>query len=149
MLHNLFFTCLLVLFLTSCVSTQDSADSSIDRDHSLLAWRVSAQDYVPAVRSLVSRADGMIEAGQYDDAITVLNRSLRIDNRTATVWSRLAWLSQQQGRSKNARDYVRRSNSLTSEVDLLRFNWMVYRQASEALGDTRGMQAAQQQLQAL
>ena len=141
---------LIFLSLVACSTTERPLPDEIVDDGDLQrAWFSDREQQSAAVRQLADQADRLIQRGQLPTAEVVLNRALRISNRDASVWSRLAWLAERQGQFQRARDLASRSNSLTSNYELLRFNWQVYRQASIALQDTAAIERAEQALRRL
>lgn len=112
-------------------------------------WQNDLQQYNQAIQKLVAQADKYIADFSYDKAEVVLERALRINNRVASVWSRLGWLALQQSQYQRAQHLITRSNSHTSQPQLLRLNWGFYRDASEYQNDAAGVQRARQQLQQL
>ena len=141
----------LILFaLTACTGVdRPVSEPAYEVEGSYNAWLQDRHRQSPAIRQLVEQADQLIERDDFATAEVVLNRALRISNRVASVWSRLAWLAARQEQYKRARDLALRSNGLTSASDIQRFNWQLYRQASMALEDDDAIERASQRLRSL
>jgi len=78
----------------------------------------------PVLLSLLKQADVFIKRQQWDKASVVLERAQRINNRQAAVWSRLAWVSMQQGKAQQAIERARRANTYAlHNKKLLAANW--------------------------
>ena len=149
-LITLFAIATFALFLSSCVRTQPQQETSaIEQQPWNQVWQTGLAQVNEAVKQLVQKSDQAIENRQYDKAATTLERVLRIDNRVATVWSRLAWLAIAQQQYKRAQNLIIRSNSLSVNNKLLQFNWRMYRDASDYRNDTAGVHRATQQLKTL
>lgn len=112
------------------------------------AWETDLDRHNDAVRQLVALSDRHIADGQFEQASSVLERSLRIDNRVAVVWSRLAWLAMEAEQYRRAQNLLIRSNSLTTDAALLRLNWELYRDASDYANDHAGVDKALRKLDA-
>jgi len=99
----------------------------------------------PAVTRLMASAQEDIAASRLGSAEATLERALRISPRDARLWQQLARIRLQQGQYKQAASLAARSNTWAGSDDALRAeNWNLIAQARDALGDSAGARAAQQ-----
>ncbi len=112
----------------------------------LAVWQADAGRYNAAVRQLTLQSDDAMRNHNYDKAGTLLERALRIDNRVASLWSRLGWVALQNGQYSRAQNLLQRSNSLSGDESLHKVNWQFYLNASEAAGDAAGVARARKKL---
>ena len=132
-----FLTLVMMALLASCASIDKPDEGEpAQRDDVFRAWDTEDRKLSPAVNALIGQADTLITQQRLDDAEVVLNRALRIDNRSASVWSRLAWICLESGCVDRARDYVTRSNSLTQERALLDLNRLIYDEAGRKFDES-------------
>ncbi len=102
----------------------------------------------PVMGTLLQQADARIGQQQWSQAASILERALRINSRQGEVWSRLALVSLQQGRFKQAIERARRSSSYAGDnTALLAANWQLMAQAYEQLGQEEKAQQARQKSQ--
>lgn len=95
----------------------------------------------PVVRSLLTQARDQRRLGNWDGAVMLLERALRIEPRNAVIWSRLAHIRFDQQAWGNAIQLAAKSNTLAAKkVDLKRRNWVLMASAYEALGDEAAAQ---------
>jgi Tfp pilus assembly protein PilF len=140
----------LLLLLASCAGIEKPpGEPGIDEGSGVFeVWRAETASQSAAISQILQQADRLIAEKEYATAEIVLNRAIRIDNRNASIWSRMAWLSVEQTHDRRAQDYISKSNSLTTDTDLLRFNWQLYYLASQNMGDAQGMHLAKNKLAA-
>ena len=137
-----------VLLLSACAGPAPQPDSPEGATSWQLVWQADTGRYNRAVQQLIRQADDAIGNRNFDKAVTLLERVLRIDNRTASVWSRLGWLALQRQQAGRAQNLLMRSNSLNPPPALEKLNWQLYREASTAAGDEAGVARASQKLAA-
>ena len=102
----------------------------------------------PVMATLLQQADERIGQKQWSQAASILERALRINSRQGEAWSRLALVSLQQGRFKQAIERARRSSSYAGDnTALLGANWQLMAQAYEQLGQGEKAQQARQKSQ--
>ena len=97
-----------------------------------------------AVMSLLDKAREATLAGDYQRAEVLLERTVRIEPRNASLWNYLAKLRLQQGRYQEAIGLATKSNNLAKEnKTLLADNWRIIAHAKYQLGDYPGAEKAQ------
>ena len=97
-----------------------------------------------AVLSLLDQAREATLAGDYQRAEVLLERTVRIEPRNASLWNYLAKLRLQQGRYQEAIGLATKSNNLGREnKTLLADNWRIVAHAKYQLGDYTGAEKAQ------
>lgn len=95
----------------------------------------------PVVSSLLSQARDQRRLGNWNAAAMLLERALRIEPRTALIWSRLANIRFDQGAWSRAIQLGAKSNTLAGRnIDLKRQNWILMANSYEKLGDTASAQ---------
>ena len=97
-----------------------------------------------AVISLLEKARDATKLGDYQRAEVLLERTVRIEPRNASLWHYLAKLRLQQSRHNEAIGLAQKSNNLARTNKHLRAdNWRIIAHAKYQLGDVPGAQAAQ------
>jgi len=97
-----------------------------------------------AVISLLEKARDATRQGDYQRAEVLLERTVRIEPRNASLWHYLAKLRLHQTRYKEAIGLAQKSNNLArSNPHLKADNWRIIAHAKYQLGDVPGAQAAQ------
>lgn len=148
------FVSLILMTLYSCsTSTQQSrwdplsgqsTDESTGLDRSL-------SQMLPAIQRLILQADQAIANDDWLNAISTLERALRINPKQAETWSRLSVANYGKQQYQQAIQMARRSNShITNNNELKAYNWLMMSRAYEQLGEMeQARQAADtsQQLQ--
>ena len=104
-----------------------------------------AGDQAPVVVALVDSAQRDVDRGALEQASDSLERALRIAPGDATIWSRLAWLRLRQDAYQQAVQLALRSNSMTSDKALRRYNFRIIEQAYRGMGDTQRADEARSQ----
>lgn len=95
----------------------------------------------PVVVKLMSTAQSQSQVANYDGAANSLERALRIEPRSALLWSRLADVRYAQKSWQQAIQLAAKSNTLTrNDDDLRRRNWYLMVNAYEATGNTESAQ---------
>jgi predicted Zn-dependent protease len=98
----------------------------------------------PAVVSLVKRARVAARDGDLQRAESLLERSVRIEPRNATLWNYLARLRLEQGRLNEAQGLAAKSNALAGDNHRLAAdNWRIIAHARYQNGDVAGAKQAQ------
>ena len=133
------FILLLLLALVSCSSVseqtrwdpllkQTPADTTgLDRTLGQLS---------PAVQRLIQQADLAIANNDWVNAISTLERALRINPKQAETWSRLSVANFGKQQYQQAIQMARRSNShILNNNELKAYNWLMISRAYEQLGD--------------
>ena len=105
----------------------------------------------PAIARLIQQADEAIANNDWSNAISTLERALRINPKQAETWSRLSVANYGKQQYQQAIQMARRSNShISNNNELKAYNWLMMSRAHEQLGDLeQSRQAAEtsQQLQ--
>ncbi len=82
---------------------------------------VADNDDMPsALTDLMAQADQQYIKGEYQVALSTLERALRIKPRYPEVWSRMAQVYASQGETKQAQQHAERSNSYIKRNDALK-----------------------------
>lgn len=98
----------------------------------------------PAVLELWQKAEEARTLGDYEAAITHLERALRIDPQDAVMWSRLAEIRLNQGNTNQAENLAAKSNAMTADNPVLNYrNWLIIAKARRIEGDDIGAQEAE------
>jgi predicted Zn-dependent protease len=99
----------------------------------------------PAVVDLLNQARTATQQGDLQKAEVLLERSVRIEPRNATLWNYLAKLRLHQGRLQEAIGLAAKSNALaSSSADKLKAdNWRIIAHARYQNGDMYGAKEAQ------
>ena len=88
------------------------------------------------VRDLMSKAQQQSQVQNYDGAANSLERALRIEPRSAALWSRLADVRFAQESWQKAIQMAAKSNTLAGQDQTLRRkNWYLMTNAHKALGN--------------
>lgn len=97
-----------------------------------------------AVITLLDKARDATRAGDYQRAEVLLERTVRIEPRNASLWHYMAKLRLHQGRYQEAIGLASKSNNLTrNNKALLADNWRIVAHAKYQIGDQLGAQKAQ------
>ncbi|MGD8785641.1 MAG: hypothetical protein PVG75_14450 [Thioalkalispiraceae bacterium] len=97
-----------------------------------------------AVISLLEKARLATKQGEYQRAEVLLERTVRIEPRNASLWHYLAKLRLHQTRYSEAIGLAQKSNNLTRSNNRLKAdNWRIIAHARYQMGDMPGAQAAQ------
>ncbi|MCF6283123.1 MAG: tetratricopeptide repeat protein [Candidatus Polarisedimenticolaceae bacterium] len=118
--------------------TPDSAQQKVIPERRLVEKNSDAQVFalseskplemqmISAIDSLTEQAEQQRRRGDLQDAVTTLERALRIEPRNPHLWNRLAQLYLQQKQFKQAGDLAARSNALTEKGAPIRHdNWHI------------------------
>jgi len=105
----------------------------------------------PAVVDLLNQARDATQQGQLQRAEVLLERTVRIEPRNATLWNYLAKLRLHQARFQEAIGLAAKSNALSSRDDdkLKADNWRIIAHAHYQQGDMGAAQKAQMKADAL
>jgi len=102
------------------------------------------------VVDLLNQARSATQAGDLQRADVLLERSVRIEPRNATLWNYLAKLRLHQGRLQEAMGLAAKSNALASkDHKLMADNWRIIAHARYQKGDINGAREAQSKADAL
>lgn len=105
---------------------------------------------LPAIESLISRADSEARRGRLENASALLERALRIDSRDALLWYRLGQIRYQQGDYLQAVNLLRRANdNAQQDRDQLLLNWQLLAKIHAARGDEMSLIEAQRKVREL
>jgi len=97
-----------------------------------------------AVISLVEKAREATQQGDYPRAEVLLERTVRIEPRNASLWHYLAKLGLHQARYKEAIGFAKKSSHLArSNPKLKADNWRIIAHARLQVGDVAGAHQAQ------
>ena len=133
---------LILLLLASCaVQRQPGLElPGEDPDKTVLPDKSTSS----AVITLLDQARDATRAGDYQRAEVLLERTVRIEPRNASLWHYLAKLRLHQGRYQEAIGLAAKSNNLTKNNNaLLADNWRIVAHGKYQLGDQAGAQKAQ------
>lgn len=133
---------LTLLLLTSCAlpPQQGLELPGEDPDKTVLPDRQTSS----AVISLLDKARDATRAGDYQRAEVLLERTVRIEPRNASLWHYMAKLRLHQGRYQEAIGLASKSNNLAKNNNiLLADNWRIMAHAKSQAGDQLGAQKAQ------
>lgn len=144
---------LVILFLAACAGKQfpDQKEFGVT-DDIIVTPETSTKslDKVqhrignPAALALWQKAEEARKLGDFDSAITHLERALRIDPQDAVMWSRLAEIRLEQGNTNQAENLAAKSNAMTADNPVLNYrNWLIISQARRLQGDDIGAQEAE------
>lgn len=90
----------------------------------------------PAVQRLIQQADLAIANNDWVNAISTLERALRINPKQAETWSRLSVANYGKQQYQQAIQMARRSNShILNNNELKAYNWLMIARSYEQLGD--------------
>lgn len=96
----------------------------------------------PAIASLLHKADQAIEEQQWQSAVALLERALRINGKQAEVWTRLSMVHLGQYNPQQSIHMAKRSNSYARDNNSLKaYNWLLISRAYNLM--QRPEQAAQ------
>jgi len=103
-----------------------------------------------AVLSLLDKAREATRAGDYQRAEVLLERTVRIEPRNATLWHYLAKLRLAQNRFRDATGLAQKSNNLARSNNKLKAdNWRIIAHARYQTGDIVGAEQAQDKARVL
>lgn len=142
---------LLSLGLAACAATPEPRDAAAPpgvpgEAGATLQHRVDNR----AVALLWARAEQARRADRLEDAVTALERALRLEPGDAVLWSRLAELRLRQSDYADAESLAAKSNALAGEQRLLRYrNWLLIAEARARQGDAEGAAEARARADAL
>jgi tetratricopeptide (TPR) repeat protein len=98
----------------------------------------------PAVMDLLTRARQAAAQGDIPKAESLLERSVRIEPRNATLWNYLAKLKLEQGRTQEAQGLAAKSTALAANNNrLVADNWRIIAHALYQSGDIAGARKAE------
>lgn len=130
--------------LSACGSYLKTADETPDTQDDFSQQIQPDSSTSSAVLALIKKARVNAINGEFDKAISGLERALRIEPANATVWHYMAKLFLQQENYKQAAGYAAKSTSLArSNKRLIIDNWRIIAHARYRLGDIKGAKKAQ------
>jgi len=98
-----------------------------------------------ATLALLAQSDRAVESGSLDEALSYVERAVRIEPRRADLWTRLASLELSAGNPTTAIQYAQKALTLaTDRPDWQRDAWLVIADAKEALGEANEAAAIRQ-----
>lgn len=104
----------------------------------------------PAVEELLRRARSQQQEGNVAEAVSTIERALRIEPRNARLWNRLAHLRAEQQKPVLAADLAAKSNTLAGDDTWLkRDNWELIAWARRSLGDPQGARDAERKAESI
>ena len=133
---------LFVLFLASCAAPRQPGVElpGEDPQKTIQPERGTSS----AVLGLLEKAREATQAGDYQRAEVLLERTVRIEPRNATLWHYMAKLRLHQGRYQDAIGLASKSNNLGKDnSNLMADNWRIVAHAKYQLGDHLGAEQAQ------
>jgi len=139
---------LITILLTSCAAPRQAGVELPGED---------PQKTIPPQRGTSSAVIGLLEnareatqAGDYQRAEVLLERTVRIEPRNATLWHYLAKLRLHQGRYQEAIGLASKSNNLGKDnKHLMADNWRIIAHAKYQLGDHSGAEQAQSRVNSI
>lgn len=93
-------------------------------------------DELPAVKSLLIRAQADLAIGRTSSAVSKLERALRIDSRNAKLWSLLAKAHYDQSEYPQAISMAKKSIRYSNNETLIGRNWALIKKAGLQSSDT-------------
>lgn len=146
-------TLLLVLLLAGCATAPDRAPSTGDTAPGEPLDTTGAVEHSVdnrAVAMLWDEAEQARREDRVDDAVTALERALRLAPEDPVLWSRLAELRLRQQDYAVAENLAAKSNALANERRLLRYrNWLLIEEARRRRGDEAGAEQARAEAERL
>lgn len=101
-----------------------------------------------ATLALLQQSERAVESGSVEEALSYVERAVRIEPRRADLWTRLASLELSAGNPTTAIQYAQKALTLATErPDWQRDAWLVIASAKEALGDKAAAAAIRQRWQ--
>ena len=130
--------------LSACGSYLKTADDKPDAEGDFSQQIQPDNTTSSAVLALIKKARANAINGEFDKAISGLERALRIEPANSTVWHYMAKLFLQQENYKQAAGYAAKSTSLSrSNKKLIIDNWRIIAHARYRLGNIKGAKKAQ------
>jgi len=106
---------------------------------------IKAQKNLAVINKLLTDAEKSIQQGKLFEAVSILERALRISPRNPVVFYRLATVRLEQGRFKLAENLAKKSELLAEGNALLKQkNWLLIADARQQAGDRKGADFAKQ-----
>ncbi len=97
----------------------------------------------PAVVALLTKADQSYKAGEYEQAVSTIERALRIEPRNAKLVYKLAAVRLRQGKARLAEALAKKSALLAGNNTLIkRRAWLLIAEARRMQGNQFGAQEA-------
>jgi len=94
----------------------------------------SIKSLSPAIAALVKQADVKIEQKQWSQAISIIERALRINPKQAEAWTRMAIAHLGSGNAEQAIHMARRANVYAAKnLKLKSYNWLLISRAYKKL----------------
>jgi len=131
-----------LLVLASCASTQRAGVElpGEDPQKTVLPDRNTSS----AVISLIEKARVATQQGDYQRAEVLLERTVHIEPKNASLWHYLAKLRLHQSRFKDAVGLAQKSSYLAASNDKLKAdNWRIIAHSRQQMGDQAGARKAQ------
>lgn len=151
MKHTIYITCLILFtasMFTGCATRQSQTAIELpgeDPGQTVLPDRKTSD----AVLSLLDKARQATRAGDYQRAEVLLERTVRIEPKNATLWHYIAKLRLAQSRYRDATGLAQKSNNLArSNNKLIADNWRIIAHARYQSGDIAGAEQAQEKARA-
>ena len=140
-------TLLIVSFLAGCATTsmdgeglpEADADAPPATTDAAVAYSPPATRHTPeaATLALLNQSERAALGGSLTQALSYAERAVRIDPRSASLWTHLAALELQDGDADAAIQYANKAISLApTRPDWQRDAWLVIADAHDFLGDT-------------
>ncbi|MCW8853181.1 MAG: hypothetical protein OQK72_00650 [Gammaproteobacteria bacterium] len=132
-IKSLLFIFILSGLLAACSLSKDTEvwDPLVDESQPVSQGiERSLTNISPAIASLLQKADESIEKQQWQQAISSLERALRINGKQAEVWTRLAVVYLGQYNPQQSIHMAKRSNSYSrNNPSLQAYNWLLMARA--------------------
>ncbi len=134
---------ILVLFIfAGCATTQRAGVELPGEDPSKTV--LPEKNTSPAVISLIEKARVATQQGDYQRAEVLLERTVHIEPKNATLWHYLAKLRLHQSRYQDAVGLAQKSSYLAgSNNKLIADNWRIIAHSKQQMGDQAGAVQAQ------
>jgi len=101
-----------------------------------------------ATLALLQQSERAARGGELKEALAYAERAVRIDPRSAPLWTHLAALELQNGNAQAATQFANKALSLAANrPDWQRDAWLVIAAARESMGDAEGAESIRRQWQ--
>jgi tetratricopeptide (TPR) repeat protein len=135
----------LLLSLLACAPqpVQESPVSSTVIPESSTDSSSSSRAIKPAVAALLRQADQFIQQQRWPDALSNVERAIRIDSTVAESWTRMALIHLGKNDPEQALNMAKKSNSLARQNKSLQaYNWSIMGRAYDRLNNPQLSQQA-------
>ena len=129
----------------SLVKTYPYKTSAVNKNTNFSTYN---KPLTPAVVALLSKADQSYKAGEYDQAVSTIERALRIEPRNAKLVYKLAAVRLRQNKARLAEDLAKKAALLAGNNTLIkRRAWLLIAEARRLQGNQVGAREAKTKAQ--